>query len=114
MKTLQQLEVTFRFNQGLEEKLSNDQKIMIYRIIQEQTNNIIKYAAARSVQILINESRENVRLIVGDDGKGFDPSQKPKGIGFTNIFNRADAYNGKVNIISSPGNGCILELQFPL
>ena len=53
-------------------------------------------------------------LIISDDGKGFDPSQKPKGIGFTNIFNRADAYNGKVNIISSPGNGCILELQFPL
>ena len=114
MKLLQQLDVTYHFNQGLEEKLSNEQKIMIYRIIQEQTNNIIKYASARTVQILINESKGELRMIVSDDGKGFDPNQRPKGIGFTNIFNRADAYNGKVNIISSPGNGCILELQFPL
>ena len=60
MKNLQQLDVTYRFNQGLEETLNNDQKIMIYRIIQEQTNNIIKYAAARTVQILLNESKGNV------------------------------------------------------
>ena len=114
MINLQHLDVTFRFNYELEKRLNNDQKIMLYRIVQEQTNNIIKYASARTVQILINESKGNVTLIVSDDGRGFDASQKPKGIGFTNIYNRADAYNGKVNIISSPGNGCILELQFPL
>jgi len=114
MQQLQQLHVTFHFNDALELKLSNDQKIMIYRIIQEQTNNIIKYASARSVQILINESRGQVSVIVSDDGKGFDPSKKSGGIGLTNICNRADAYNGRVNIISSLGNGCILEVQFPL
>lgn len=114
MIMLEQLDVEFRFNSRLEDKLSNEQKLMVYRIIQEQTSNIIKYAEAKNVQILINENNDTVHLVISDDGKGFDPKQKLQGIGFTNVFSRADAYNGKISIISSPGNGCTLELKFPI
>jgi PAS domain S-box-containing protein len=114
METLQNLDVQFKFNSRVEDKLSNEQKLMLFRIIQEQTSNIIKYAEARSVQIFINETRGIVHLVISDDGKGFDVEQKGKGIGFVNIFSRADAYNGRISIISSPGNGCTLELRFPV
>ena len=115
MKLLQQLEVEFIFNERVEDKLLDDQKLMLFRIIQEQTNNIIKYASAKSVQIMINEANNEVRLVISDDGVGFDSSDKStKGIGFLNIISRADVYNGKVNIISSPGNGCTLEICFPI
>ena len=115
MKLLQQLDVQFIFNEKVEEKLSDDQKLMLFRVIQEQTNNIIKYAEAKSVQILINQSNNIINLVISDDGIGFDTSDPTtKGIGLINIISRADAYNGKVDIVSSPGNGCTLEIRFPI
>ena len=115
MKLLQQLDVQLIFNERVEDKLSDDQKLMLFRVIQEQTNNIIKYAEARSVQIMINETNNMVRLVISDDGVGFDTSNKnTKGIGFINIISRADVYNGKINIVSSPGHGCTLEICFPI
>ncbi len=114
MTSLQNMEVDFKYNNRVSEKLSDDQKLMVFRIVQEQTSNIIKYSEAKSVKILLNETGGKVHLVISDDGKGFDAKQKPKGIGFVNIMSRADAYNGKVNIISSPGIGCTLELQFPV
>lgn len=115
MKLLQELEVEFIFNERVEEKLSDDQKLMLFRIIQEQTSNIIKYSSAKTVHIMINEAKNWIHLVVSDDGKGFDTSDKgTKGIGFINIISRADAFNGKVNIVSSPGNGCTLEICFPI
>lgn len=109
------LDVQFIFNEKVEEKLSDDQKLMLFRIIQEQTSNIIKYAQARSVQIMMNETNNMVHLVISDDGVGFDINAKtPKGIGLLNIVSRADVYNGKVNIVSSPGNGCTLEICLPV
>ncbi|MEO5889257.1 MAG: PAS domain S-box protein [Ferruginibacter sp.] len=96
-------------------KLSPEQQLMVYRIIQEQSNNILKYAETNEAIISLKEADENVELIISDNGKGFDKtSQKVNGIGFINIFNRVDAYNGKVEIIASPGNGCTLVINFPL
>jgi two-component system sensor histidine kinase UhpB len=115
MNLLQEMEVDFIFNEKVEDKLMDDQKLMLFRIIQEQTNNIIKYAKATSVQIMINEANNLIHLVISDNGIGFDTSGKTaKGIGFLNIISRADVYKGKVNIVSSPGNGCTLEIRFPI
>ena len=115
MELTEGLKVEFIFNERVENKLTDDQKLMLFRIIQEQTSNIIKYAAAKTVHIMINEAKNLIHLVVSDDGKGFDTSDKgTKGIGFINIISRADAFNGKVNIISSKGNGCTLEICFPI
>lgn len=109
------LDVHFIFNNNVEEKLSDEQRLMVFRIIQEQTSNIIKYAEAKTVEIMINEMNDMVHLVISDDGVGFDPDDhNEKGIGFINITSRAEAYNGKVNIIAAPGSGCTLELCFPL
>lgn len=96
-------------------RLSEDQQLMVYRIIQEQTNNIIKYAECTEVTISLREQNKQALLIISDNGKGFDKNNKQAtGIGLINIFNRANAYNGKVEIITSPGNGCILQVSFPV
>ncbi len=91
-----------------EEGLQAEQKINIYRIIQEQLNNILKHAQARTVVIELNKIREQVRLRLTDDGKGFDPRARRKGVGISNIISRAELYNGKVEIESAPGKGCRL------
>ena len=65
--------------------------------------------------ISLNEINNNFELIISDNGKGFDKNErKSNGIGFINIFNRVDAYNGRVEIITSPGNGCTLLINFPI
>ena len=91
-----------------EEALQPEQKINIYRIIQEQLNNILKHAQAGTVLIELNKVKEQVRLRLIDDGKGFDPRARRKGVGISNIISRAELYNGKVEIESAPGKGCQL------
>ena len=93
-----------------EDTLSEEQKITIYRITQEQLNNILKYADASSVTICLQATSEQIHLLIADNGKGFDPSTRRNGIGITNMISRAELFNGKVKIESSPGNGCLLEV----
>jgi PAS domain S-box-containing protein len=89
-------------------------KLTVLRIIQEQTTNILKYADASYVHVEISRSKDHLILKISDNGKGFDPSKTRKGIGITNIINRADIYHGKVEIDSKPGNGCTLKVDFTL
>ena len=99
---------------GLEENcLAPEQKITIYRIIQEQLNNILKHAQATSVVIELNKTKERdgqIVLQVKDDGRGFDPRVRRRGVGLSNIQSRAELYNGRVEIDSAPGKGCRLEV----
>ena len=98
---------------GLDEhSLEDEQKITIYRIIQEQLNNILKHAQATTVLIELNQHRllHQISLLVQDDGVGFDPCMQRNGVGISNIISRAELYNGQVDIDSAPGKGCKLEV----
>ena len=93
--------------------IDEELKLNIYRIVQEQTNNILKYAAATQATITINENKGTIYLSIIDNGKGFDPLVKRNGVGISNIINRIESYNGEVILESSPGNGCKLEIRIP-
>jgi PAS domain S-box-containing protein len=100
---------------GLDQKLLNENiKLMIYRIVQEQINNILKHAAASQVEIKIGADPENLELVITDNGVGFDTNKKSKGIGLRNIDNRVRFYNGITHVISRPGKGCRLEISIPM
>ena len=94
-----------------EQNTESGLKLVIYRIIQEQLNNILKHAQASSVDIMIKEDCDLV-VVIRDNGRGFDIHTKKKGIGLKNINNRAELYNGIVEIISSPGHGCTMQITF--
>jgi PAS domain S-box-containing protein len=89
-------------------------KETLYRIIQEQLNNIEKYADASEVVIQILTYPDHVAFVIRDNGVGFDLDQRGDGIGLTNIFNRAESYNGSAKIITSPGRGCTLLVEIPI
>ncbi|HKC34967.1 MAG TPA: ATP-binding protein, partial [Chitinophagaceae bacterium] len=93
--------------------IDEDLKLNIYRIVQEQVSNILKYAYASQATISINENNGTIYVSIIDNGKGFDPAIKRKGIGISNIINRIESYNGEVVIESSPGMGCKLEIRIP-
>ncbi|HEV8287157.1 MAG TPA: PAS domain S-box protein [Chitinophagaceae bacterium] len=98
-----------------EEALINENlKLIIYRIVQEQVNNIVKHSRAKNVTIKIETKFDEVALTIADDGVGFDTNKRSRGIGLRNIASRVGFYSGTMNIESQPGKGCTLEASIPL
>ncbi len=99
---------------SLQEKyLSDQQKISIYRIAQEQCTNIIKYAGAKTVTISL-ETNDLFKMIISDDGRGMEQDKTTKGIGLRNITGRLSVFKGKMEIKTAPGKGFSLEIEMPL
>ena len=98
---------------GLDESLLNEkQSLAIFRIVQEQLNNIFKYARAKTVTISLKQEEGLLCLKIKDDGVGFDTSVRRKGIGLKNIISRSQLLNGDVQIHSAPNEGCELVVNF--
>jgi len=95
-----------------ENSTSDKLKLGIYRIVQEQFNNILKYSKASIVHLSIAHENGKILLNIKDNGIGFDKSKKTAGVGLLNIKTRASLFNGEINVISSPGNGCELIVTF--
>jgi PAS domain S-box len=97
----------------IDENIIDDKlKLAIYRIVQEQLNNIIKYAKATTILISLKHDDDKVLLTIKDNGVGFDTSRSSTGIGLINIRTRASLFKGKLDITSSPGNGCTMKVVF--
>lgn len=114
MTRTETLEIEFMHASFKEFILKENQKLTLFRIIQEQLNNIMKHAAAKKAVIQLTRSGTNVDLKISDDGKGFDFKKMRKGLGFINMKNRAELFGGRVQIVSQPGKGCQLHVNFPL
>ncbi len=87
--------------------------IILYRMIQEIINNIIKHASANKIDIQVKSENGATTIRISDNGIGFDTNllqQARTGIGLHNIINRAKMINTTVNVNSSPGNGTIITL----
>ena len=97
-----------------EEQIEDSMKLTLFRIVQEQLNNIVKHAKATRVLIRLSIEGTSTVLVVADNGVGFDPSSHRKGVGITNIMSRAELLSGKVEIASAPGDGCALTVSIPI
>lgn len=107
-------DIRIKFTHDLENNsLSPGKKVTLFRIVQEQMKNIVKYSKAQQVDIFLQCKGEDLQLIIKDDGIGFDLKQTKRGIGLSNIHDRTRFYNGTVDILTSPGNGCMLTVTMP-
>ncbi len=114
-RQLNDIPVSFEFHDELEDILMDEQKLMVFRIVQEQSNNIRKYANAERVLISLTRKEDRIWLVINDDGVGFKTDDvKTNGIGLTNIASRVNVLNGEYKIETYPGNGCTLSVCFPL
>jgi PAS domain S-box-containing protein len=114
LKKTQAFAIRFYHRQFDEDSLPENTKLMLFRIIQEQINNIIRHADASTILIRLETSQEKLSLVVSDNGNGFDPTVHKKGFGLTNIVNRAELFDGKVEIQSGEGKGCKVIVTIPL
>jgi signal transduction histidine kinase len=113
------VEITFH-SIGLEgERLPLPIEITLYRIACEALNNVLKHAKARQVGIILKRDAAHIRLIVEDDGVGFDPpspgrQSAPGRIGLLGMHERAEIHGGQVMFESRPGHGTAVFACLPL
>ncbi len=96
--------------------LTDIQSINVYRIVQEITNNTLKYADANELQIRLSRQDQNIMLFVSDNGNGFnlEAVKLKDGIGLKNIKSRVDYLNGNLSIDTAEGEGCSYSIIFPM
>ena len=99
-----------------EESLSSKAKLAIYRIVQEALNNIIKHAGASRVSIILEPRGDILRLIVEDNGRGFDQDspESKRGLGLFSMRERVHLLGGKLVIESQVGQGTTIYADIPL
>ena len=102
---------------GMEDRLSFDIELALYRIAQELLNNVLKHAEAKAVDIQLIKHSKSVVLMVQDNGKGFDASPediKMNGFGFKNITSRVQSLDGSLTIDSSLGKGTTVTIELQI
>jgi len=97
-----------------EESLDERLQLTIFRIVQEQLNNILKHAKATQASINLTRQGNEIILLITDNGKGCNTLAPEKGTGIINIRSRAELYHGNVTIVSKPGEGYELKVVLPL
>jgi len=94
--------------------LSDSQKIVLFRVVQEALSNVRKHSGATSVSIALHSTRNFVGLSVTDDGEGFDPRRLAHDrLGLAGISERVRLLGGAVDIETSPGAGTTVRATLP-
>ncbi len=83
----------------------------LYLIFKEATNNMVKYAGANKVMFAIKEEKNNLTMMICDNGKGFDTKKTTEGNGLRNMKRRATEIGAELLIDSYPGNGTTIKLK---
>jgi signal transduction histidine kinase len=107
------IRISVDMKQFAEESVDDQFKINLFRIVQEQLNNILKHSAAKKAKLVIKQSKTTTKLFFSDNGIGFKTTKKRNGIGIDNIMDRARKFNGEAFFDSSPGSGSALTVSFP-
>ncbi len=91
-----------------------EQEINVYRIVQESLNNILKHAHAAEAMLLVLHENGIVRIVIEDNGKGFDPATASPGIGLGGMSERVRMLGGSMSLKSAPGSGTSIRIELPV
>ena len=95
------------------EKLPDETKICVYRLVQEALNNAATHAAAKNARVSVVQTPEKLRVEIIDDGLGFD-SRRVRGMGLLGMEERVKRLGGTLSIESRAGQGTSLKAELPL
>ena len=103
-----------------EEDVQEPLKIVIYRVLQEALNNVVKHGGADTVRVLLTKTERSLELSIRDNGQGFDPEEKLSGesqmggMGLVGMKERTELSNGTFEIASEKGKGTVIKAKWPL
>jgi signal transduction histidine kinase len=97
-------------------QLSADAEAAVFRVAQEATRNVLEHANASAVSVTITKDVGRVRLVVADDGEGFDPRVNPREghFGLRLLADLAVQHAGTLMVESAPGAGTRLRFEVPV
>ena len=98
---------------GMSSRLESSTEIIIYRIVQELVNNILKHAAATEVFVQLLKDQSRLSIVVEDNGRGFDTSilEHSKGAGWSSIRSRVEYLKGRIDVHAEPGKGTLINIE---
>lgn len=101
---------------GMDKRLDDQTETVLYRVIQEVVNNIIKHARANTINLQLIRHDDEITVMIEDNGIGFDTAKINEfgGIGLKNIISRIEFLNGTVHFDSTPGKGTNVIIEVPL
>ena len=90
--------------------------LCVFRIAQEGLRNCVKHSGAGTARVVLNKTRNTVRLVVSDNGCGFNAKTAlmEKGLGFISMKERLHVLGGRMNVYSRPLRGTRIEISVPL
>jgi signal transduction histidine kinase len=99
---------------GMDTRLDKSIEIIVYRVIQELLNNILKHASASEAFVQLVRETNRLNVVVEDNGNGFDTTllEKSKGAGWMNIRSRVDYLKGQLDVHSEAGKGTLVNIEF--
>ena len=101
-------------------KLEPQKELILFRIVQESFNNIIKHAKAGIIVVKMNYDPNCFSLMINDDGHGFEVNDlntnknEAPGLGIKNMWDRAQIIGAQLTITSSAGNGTTVDIKLPI
>lgn len=96
--------------------MDSNKELIIFRIIQEAFNNVIKHAKASVVELQLDYCPEQLQILISDNGRGFDPERNRNGgnAGLKNMETRAHILKGEMQVFSSADTGTTLLFTIPI
>jgi signal transduction histidine kinase len=107
------VDVLARLDDG-DTRLPDETESLLYRLVQEALNNVVKHAEASRVEAVLERSSSGVEITVRDDGRGFDPSSTNGGFGLIGMRERVELAGGDLKIEATPGQGTSVWATIPL
>ncbi|TAH03228.1 MAG: hypothetical protein EAZ15_03680 [Sphingobacteriales bacterium] len=101
---------------GLNQRLATNIELVLYRVLQETVNNVIKHAEASQLDIQLVKDTQSITATIEDNGKGFDKNlmEKFEGIGLKNIRTRVEYLKGSVDFDTQLNGGTVVSIWIPL
>jgi len=100
-------------DENVSDKLPEEHKTCVYRVVQEALNNCSKHAYAKNVRVLVRQQPGRLHLSIEDDGKGFDPNLA-RGLGLIGMNERVSQLGGVLKVDSDLVRGTRLQVDLPL
>ncbi len=111
MMEARQIDFVVRVSDGFRPaRLNISQRRNIYLVFKEAINNAIKYSDCSRVTLFLTIRSGHLKMIIEDNGKGFDPNHAEQGNGLENMEQRATEIGGTLQLRSRPGKGTCVEL----
>jgi signal transduction histidine kinase len=96
-------------------RLHPDVETTAYRVVQEALTNAVRHSKASTCSIVATRTEERVRIVVEDDGVGFDPAAVQTGhLGLRGMTERAQLVGGTLMVVSAVGDGATIVLEVPI